>query len=248
PTTTPPPSAPASPTTTPAPAAPTTPSTPPATQLVELWSGLDIESFDTERQVVALTFDGGASDAGVQDILDTLEAEDVPATFFVTGDFARAYPDSVRAMAEGGHPVGNHSDTHPHFPASTNEEIRAELAAADSAIRSLTGASTAPLFRFPFGDRTPLDITVVNRAGYIPIRWTVDTLGWQGTSGDITAAIVRQRVLDTLRPGQVVLMHVGAHPTDGSTLDADALPGVITRLRDRGYDFVTVPDLLVDGP
>ncbi len=150
-------------------------------------------------------------------------------------------------MAEAGHPVGNHSDTHPSFPDSTNEQIRAELAAAEASVSALTGATTRPLFRFPFGDRTPLDIEVVNQAGYVPVRWTVDTLGWQGTSEGITAAVVRQRVLDTLRPGQIVLMHVGAHPQDGSTLDADALPRLIDDLQERGYGFVTVPELLAEG-
>ena len=212
------------------------------------WGGQDVEAFDTDRKVVALTFDGGASDTAVDDILATLDSEDVPATFFVTGSFARSYPDSVRAIARAGHPVGNHSDTHASFPESTNEEIRAELRAAETSISALTGRTTAPLFRFPFGDRTPLDIEVVNGAGYIPIRWTADTLGWKGTSGGITTAVVRERVLSTLRPGQVVLMHVGANPQDGSTLDADALSGMIDDLRARGYGFVTVPDLLADTP
>lgn len=231
---------------TPTTSTPTAP-VPPASDLVDAWWGLDVEAFDTQRRVVALTFDGGASNAAVVDILATLAEEDVPATFFVTGTFARTYPDSVRAMARGGHPVGNHSDTHPSFPDSTNEQIRAELSAAEASISALTGTTTQPLFRFPFGDRTPLDIEVVNEAGYVPVRWTVDTLGWKGTTEGITTALVRRRVLDTLRPGQVVLMHVGAHPEDGSTLDADALPGMIEDLREQGYGFVTVPELLAEG-
>lgn len=227
--------------------APTTSAPTPTEQpagVPEAWRGVDVESFDTSRKVVALTFDGGASDAAVASILGTLDRLDVPATFFVTGQFARTYPDSVRAMADAGHPVGNHSDTHPSFPDSTNAEIRAELARADTSISALTGDTTAPLFRFPFGDRTPLDIQVVNDAGYIPFRWSADTLGWQGTDEGITTTTVRDRVLATLRPGHIVLMHVGAHPSDGSTLDADALAGMIGDLRERGYDFVTVPEMI----
>ncbi|WP_083664088.1 polysaccharide deacetylase family protein [Ornithinimicrobium sp. CNJ-824] len=234
--------------TTPAPTS-TTPSVPlpdPWTTVGE-WAGLDVEAFDTDRAVVALTFDGGASDAALASILGTLREEGVPATFFVTGDFARAYPGGVTAIARAGHPVGNHSDTHVSFPDSTNAEIHDELVRADGAISALTGRATAPLFRFPFGDRTPLDIEVVNDEGYVPIRWTVDTLGWQGTSGGITTDVVRDRVRDTARPGQVVLMHVGAHPEDGSTLDADALPGMIADLRALGYGFTTVPRLLAEG-
>ncbi|MHA6508625.1 polysaccharide deacetylase family protein [Tessaracoccus sp. Y1736] len=208
---------------------------------------MDIEAFPTERKVVALTFDGGASAQGVASILDTLAARDVAATFFVTGAFARAYPQQVTAMDRAGYPVGNHSNTHPYFTQITNEAIRAELAAAERDISALTGTTTKPLFRFPFGDVAPLDIRVVNEAGYIPIRWTVDTLGWKGTSEGITTAIIRQRILDRLRPGQIVLMHVGANPNDNSTLDADALPGIIDDLRASGYSFTTVPDLLDDG-
>jgi len=72
----------------------------------------------------------------------------------------------------------------------------------------------------------------------------VDTLGWQGTRAGRTAAEVTSRVLDTARPGQIVLMHVGSHPTDRSTLDADALPAVIAGLRELGYQFVTLDALL----
>lgn len=229
-----------SPTPTPTPSPTATP------DLVGLWAGQDIEAFATTRRVVALTFDGGASADAVPQILATLRSAGVPATFFVTGDFARRYPAEVRAIAAAGYPVGNHSDTHPYFSRITDDQIRTELVAADRSITALTGRATAPVFRFPFGDRTPYDIGVVNDNGYIPIRWTVDTLGWKGTSGGITAAIVRQRVLDALRPGEIVLMHVGANPDDGSTLDADALPAIIRALRDRGYGFATIPDLLDD--
>jgi peptidoglycan/xylan/chitin deacetylase (PgdA/CDA1 family) len=72
----------------------------------------------------------------------------------------------------------------------------------------------------------------------------VDTLGWKGTSGGLSAAQVRNRVLSLAQAGQIVLMHLGANPVDGTTLDADALAGVITGLKDRGYSFVTVDELL----
>ncbi len=69
------------------------------------------------------------------------------------------------------------------------------------------------------------------------MRWTVDTLGWQGTVGGRSVATVRARILAGLRPGAIVLMHVGAAP-DRTTLDAAALPSVIVELRRRGYGFV----------
>ena len=80
--------------------------------------------------------------------------------------------------------------------------------------------------------------------GYVAVRWTVDTLGWKGTSGGMTAQQVSDRAVDALRPGAIVLMHVGSNPDDGTTLDADALPGMIDRMRGAGYSFVTLDSLL----
>lgn len=209
-----------------------------------MWDDTDWEVFPTTRSVVALTFDGGASDAGVASILSTLDRYDATASFFVTGQFARTYPAAVRAIAAEGYPVGNHSNSHPYFSKLTKEAIRLELARAEAAIWPLTGKTTMPYFRFPYGDRSAASIDIVNGFGYVPFRWTVDTLGWKGTSGGITASIVCQRVLSTARPGQIVLMHVGANPDDGTTLDAAALPCIIEGLRARGYGFVTVEALL----
>ena len=78
----------------------------------------------------------------------------------------------------------------------------------------------------------------------MPVRWTVDTLGWEGTAGHINAAVVTARVLAALRPGEIVLMHVGSNPEDHSTFDADALPKVISELRARGYSFATLDALV----
>lgn len=207
-------------------------------------TGTDWERLPTSKRVVALTFDGGSSDAGVASVLSTLAASGVHATVFLTGDFARRYPAQVRRIAAAGHLIGNHSDRHSAYPDLTDAQIRADLARARNAISAAGGGAAARYFRFPFGDRTPADIRVVNAAGYVTVRWTVDTLGWKGTSGGMSATLVRSRVLSQARPGQIVLMHLGANPDDGTTLDADALAAVITGLRDRGYSFVTVGEVL----
>ena len=196
----------------------------------------------TSRQVVALTFDAGANADAVPSILATLAAEGVPATFFLTGDFVRDFPAACASIVAAGHRVGNHSATHPHFTSLTTSQIRSQIRDAEQDIRGC-GADPRPLFRFPFGDRDSRTIAAVNDLGYVPVRWSVDTLGWQGTSGGRSAAEVTQRVLDTAQPGQIVLMHVGSHPTDGSMLDAEALPQVIAGLRAQGYGFVTLDAL-----
>lgn len=133
--------------------------------------------------------------------------------------------------------------THPHMAGLTAPVITDEVLGAQWAIRQ-AGADPRPLFRFPFGERNARTINAVNELGYLPVRWTVDTLGWKGTSGGITTAVVTGRVLDALRPGEIVLMHIGSNPDDGSTLDADALPATITALTASGYRFVTLDVLL----
>jgi peptidoglycan-N-acetylglucosamine deacetylase len=232
--------APPTPATTPAPPAPDEPSSALPASLL----GTDWTRIPTHAKVVALTFDAGGDPAGLPSIVATLRETGTTGTFFLTGSWIRAFPDQAREVARLGMPLGNHSDTHPHVPALTKAQIATELTAAEDSLRAVTGREFDPLFRFPFGDTTPLDIAVVNEQGYVCVRWTVDTLGWKGTSEGMDAAAVLDRVVQAATPGEIVLMHVGANPDDGSTLDADALPSVIRELRARGYRFVTLQALL----
>ena len=221
---------------------PTKPPTTPAPFPARL-AGTDFERIPTSRHVIALTFDAGANADAVSSILATLGAEHVPATFFLTGDFVNQFPAAARQIAAAQR-VGNHSMRHPYFTALTPTQITGELAGARDAIRAVTGADPRPLFRFPYGDRNAATIAAVNAAGYVPVRWTVDTLGWKGTSGGITAQTVRDRVINALQPGEIVLMHCGSNPTDHTTLDAVALGGIIETVKAMGYGFVTLDALL----
>jgi len=205
--------------------------------------GADVTLVPPGSRLVALTFDAGANGAGLPSILATLAAEHVHATFFLTGQWAAANPSGVAAIRAGGHRIGNHSMTHPQFTGLSDAAIRGQVQDAERAI-SAAGADPRPLFRFPFGDRDGRTIAAVNGLGYVAVRWTVDTLGWKGTSGGITAQQVTDRAVGALQPGEIVLMHIGSNPDDGSTLDADALPGMIQRMRAAGYDFVTLDTLV----
>jgi peptidoglycan/xylan/chitin deacetylase (PgdA/CDA1 family) len=196
----------------------------------------------THAKVVALTFDAGANADGVASILATLSASHVPASFFLTGNFTSGFPAQAKAMAAAGR-TGDHSVSHPYFTRLTDAQIRQQVLGAQQTIKTVTGADPAPWFRFPYGDYNAHAVSVVNSTGFVPVGWTVDTLGWEGTSGGITAAKVVSRVLGSLQPGEIVLMHCGSNPTDHSTLDADALPAMISQLRARGYQFVTLDAL-----
>lgn len=207
-------------------------------------SGKVINRAPTRRKVVALTIDCGANQAGIPSILATLRNAKVPATFFVTGQFARMFPRAVRKMAAGGHLVSNHSNTHPDFAKLSADSQAAQVRKAQRSIVARSGTSPRPWFRFPYGSSTSAAIRLVNRDGYAAVGWTVDTLGWLGTSGGQSAGSVKRRVLAAAEPGEIVLMHCGSNPNDRSTLDADALPSVIRGLSRRGYDFETLDDIM----
>ena len=205
--------------------------------------GKDVTEIPTGDRVVALTFDAGAGSAGLPSILETLADQQVPATFFLTGQWVDNNPHGVAVIHADGHRLGNHSMTHPQLPALPDQAIRDEVQGAEQRILA-AGADPRPLFRFPFGDRDERTIAAVNDLGYVAVRWTVDTLGWQGTSGGMSAQEVTDRAMNALRPGEIVLMHLGSNPEDGTTLDADALPDMIERMRAAGYTFVTLDALL----
>jgi peptidoglycan/xylan/chitin deacetylase (PgdA/CDA1 family) len=213
----------------------------PGTQQVTGWlAGKDWTAIPTTRRVVALTFDAGANADAVPSILATLRRENATATFFLTGNFVRDYPAATRSIAAAGFRIGDHTISHPHLTRLSDAAVRQEILGGARQISSVTGKDPAPLFRFPFGDADARTITIANQAGYVPVRWTVDTLGWEGTAGKITASVVVSRVLGAVRPGEIVLMHVGSNPDDHTTFDADALPTVVSSLRAQGYSFVTL--------
>jgi hypothetical protein len=150
----------------------------------------------------------------------------------------------VLQIVAGGHRIGNHTQTHPHLPTLSDAAATSQLTTARSNIMKAGGTDPQPLFRFPYGDRNAHTISLVNKAGYIAVRWTVDTLGWQGTSGGASTGSVVSRVVNAAKPGEIVLMHVGSNPDDKTTLDANALPTVISRLKALGFGFVSLGELV----
>jgi len=217
--------------------------TPNACAVTATYLGKDLEVFPGTSKIAALTFDGGSSSTGVMSILSTLAAKHAAATFFLTGDFTRSSPEATAAIATA-HPVGNHTRTHPDLTTLSSSAVVDQVRSGAAAIRAGTGRPPGPWFRFPYGARDARTIALVNDECYVAVRWTVDSLGWKGTSGGMTAARVRDRVLAAARPGMIVLMHVGANPDDGTTLDAAALPAILDGLRARGYVFVTLQQAL----
>lgn len=208
------------------------------------YAGQDFKTVSKDgRKVIALTFDGGASNAADEKILKILAEKDVTATFYFTGKFAEMYPDTVKTIAAT-YPIGNHSYTHPYFSKISDAKITEELTKAEAAIiKASGGVRPVPLFRFPYGDKSSHALAMVNRQCYVPFRWTIDTMGWAGTKTNSVAKILAL-VNANATPGGIILMHQGDNPDDHSMLDADALPQMIDDLRAKGYEFVTLNEAL----
>jgi peptidoglycan/xylan/chitin deacetylase (PgdA/CDA1 family) len=203
-------------------------------------AGAEWSRLPTTEKVVALTFDAGGNNAGVAPITNALHVANVPATFFLTGRWTKVYPADARQIAAA-YGIGNHTYSHPRLTDLTDAQVREQITHAATAIKSTTGRDPHPLFRFPYGSTDSRVLADVHALGYGGIRWTVDTLGWEGRSNGQSEATVLQRVLASLQPGEIVLMHVGA-ANDGTTLDANALPSIIRELKARRYRMVLLTD------
>jgi peptidoglycan/xylan/chitin deacetylase (PgdA/CDA1 family) len=192
---------------------------------------------------IAITFDAGADRGYAEDILNTLRDEHVPASFGMTGLWARDNADLVQRMSEEGHEFINHTWDHRSFTGVSDRlgglgvaARRQEMDQTDELLAGVTGRSTRPLFRPPYGDVNEGVFKDVADNGYdYTIMWTVDSLGWMRVP---VARIVNQ-CLGKAEPGAILLLHVGIE-----SLDGPALPTIIAGLRERGYTFVTVSDLL----
>lgn len=185
------------------------------------------------RPWIALTFDDGPHPVYTQRLLDTLQAEGVPATFFVVGKMAVRHPYLIQNIARLGHEVANHTFSHPRLPQKTAEEVVNELAQTRSVIQQLTGQDTL-LYRPPGGDYSRRTVKAASQAGYHMILWTVLTKDVNGASIPMMKARIEKQAAD----GGIILMHSGIPNT------IEMLPDVIRSLRAKGYQFVTVSQLL----
>jgi len=232
------------PTVPPAPRPTPTPAPLPSRALPASLANTEWTKLPTNRRIVALTFDAGSGAQGLPSILRTLAAKGQPGTFFLTGVWTQTYPDGARQIAAvPAHSIANHSWDHPDMRQLSPDAVAAEITLAEREIVSVTGRHPWPLFRFPYGASNAQLVGVANSLGYGSIRWTIDTQGWKGQAGGQSVDLVVGRAMASLQPGEIILMHVGA-ATDGTTLDADALPTIIDKIQAQGYGFVAVWDFI----
>ena len=184
---------------------------------------------------VALTFDGGASSAPTPAILDALREAGVHATVFLTADFVERNPELVVQMARDGHEFGNHSSSHPDMTKLSSQAIMAELERLEAAVQALTGKSTRPWFRPPFGAYDDRLVKIAAQQGYYTVLWTADSADWRP---ELAPSVIQNRLLTYAAPGAILIEHLG------SSQSAQVLPEVLRRLKQQGLQFGTLSEVM----
>ncbi|OYT69315.1 MAG: polysaccharide deacetylase [Armatimonadetes bacterium JP3_11] len=185
------------------------------------------------RKWIALTFDDGPHPLYTPKLVAILNKYQVKATFFVVGKMAEQYPELVHLLQQSGHAIGNHTYHHVNLTRLTPEQIAVEIKACGKVIQNLTGQAPH-LFRPPGGDYNQTVAEIANALGYWLILWTDDP----GDYARPNEATLKQRLLDQLSNGGIILLHDGVPET------IDLLPQLLDYLKREGYEIVLVDEML----
>lgn len=196
---------------------------------------LPIYCVQTDKPEIALTFDAAWGNEDTKQIMEILEKHDVKVTFFMTGEWVSAYPDDVKMILAAGHDLGNHSQNHKNMSQLSDTEKTEELMSVHNEVKELTGYDMF-LFRPPYGDYDDAVVENAKQNGYYTIQWDVDSLDWKDYGTDaIIDTVCNHKHLGN---GSIILCHNGAKYT------AQALDTLITNLKDQGYEFVPLSELI----
>lgn len=190
------------------------------------------EGSQIEKMKIALTFDDGPNPKSTPVLLDGLSARNVKASFFVIGENAACYPEIVEREAEEGHIVGNHTYHHVELTKLTEEAADDEIRKTNAVIDAITGQQTEYM-RPPYGAWKK---EMEEKIGMMPVLWSVDPLDWKT---DDASEIVK-KVVTEARENDIILLH------DCYVSSVDAALRIVDILQTKGYEFVTVDELMLD--
>ncbi len=195
---------------------------------------VQLNRVETPMPRVALTFDDGPHPQHTPRLLDILAAHRARATFYVIGTMVRRYPDIARRIVAEGHELGNHTWSHPTLSRQGDWTVLNEIDRTQEIIWQTVG-HVPVTFRPPYGAITPRQSRMLHADRNLPtVVWTVDPQDWRRPG----SAVVARRMIDGARPGAIIL----AHDIHGPTVSA--VPDAIAGLRGRGFDCVTMSELL----
>ncbi len=187
-------------------------------------------------KLVALTFDDGPWPVSTEAILDILDSLDARATFFMLGGRIKAHPDLVRRIVADGHLAAAHGTSHRRFSALKPAQVRNEIVRGRELIRDVAGYDS-PWLRPPYGAMDDEAWEAVRDTGARVVLWDVDSRDWKKRG----AKKIARSVVKQVKPGSIVLLHDGGGDRSQTV---EALPLIIRDLKERGYLFVTVQDLV----
>lgn len=189
---------------------------------------------------IALTFDDAPDPKYTPLILDILAQHDVCATFFVVGNRASHYPAIVKRIHNEGHIIGNHSYDHAVLSTLSLINYQKQIWRTDAIISNLIGYS--PHFiRPPYGELLPQQVKWSKQSGFAIVNWDVDSVDWKNNP---SSALVLRNIKKTLQPGSIILQHAGGGIGQNLYGTVNALPQLIRLLHSKGYELVTLPELL----
>lgn len=195
---------------------------------------------DTERKVMALTFDDGPGEELTPRLLEMLREAKVRATFLLVGRAARERPSLVREQIRDGHEVGNHSWSHRDLSLLSFDDLRRDLERTDEVLAELTGRRPA-VVRPPFGRVNGALLQHTAIAGQQILMWDLRL-----REGDLDSSGNVGWVTDNLRPGLILLGHDAG--SANRWIGVDAVPGIIRAAKERGYEFLTASEMFsLDG-
>ncbi len=208
----------------------------------------EIDQLGATRRKIALSFDDGPDPRWTPKILDILKEKHVPAAFFVVGEEAAKSPGVLKRAYAEGHSIGNHTYSHPNLDEISPTQLRWELNITQRLIESTLGVKSI-LFRPPYGiDHQPeyaeevAQLPIAQDMGYLIVGQKIDPHDWRQPYGkQVPAEEIIEGVLRQADAGNIVLFHDGGGDRSQTV---KALPVIIDRLRERGFEFVPVPELV----
>lgn len=195
----------------------------------------------TNKKIVALTFDDGPYSPYTEQILDVLKEYHVPATFFVVGQNVEKYPELVQRIVDEGHQLGNHTYHHVDLLKSDRKTIEEEIDHTNRVIKAATG--TVPhLVRPPHGFRDPVVMEIMATRGLKVVEWSIMSRDWTNPGVDV----IVDRTLAKVKNGSIILLHDGdgIASKDSRVQSVEATRRIIQTLTAQGYQFVTVDEIL----
>lgn len=192
---------------------------------------------DTNKKVIYLTFDAGYENGYTIKILDVLKKHNVPATFFIVGNYIKTSPDLVKRMIEEGHHVGNHTFSHPNMSKMASKDaFRKELEDLEHVFEKATGQKMIKYYRPPQGKYSESNLRRANELGYKTFFWSLAYVDWY-TDKQPTKDEAFKKLIGRIHPGAIVLLH------STSKTNSEVLDELLTRWKEMGYTFASLDDL-----